>query len=239
MSADLDRNLQLALDSVIAAERALAVARNALQGTALAGVSAAPSASAVSGAVPTFAAAVTPSSQTELPDGSKVLEGAFDGKYFLGPDSRKYEINHNYISKSKLVEGDAMKLTITPDGRFIYKQLPTKVPRRHATGTLTFADGRYQVLCEGKIYNVITSAVTYYKAQPGDELSIILPGDREATWATVDNLIAPTFGGSMGAGTPASSDFAHPVGQTSLAESQDEADGLGAGELGEAGEIRF
>ena len=56
------------------------------------------------------------------PDG-KIIEGVFDGQIMIGPDGKNYPVPANYASKSKLVEGDLMKLTITPDGKFLYKQI--------------------------------------------------------------------------------------------------------------------
>ena len=56
------------------------------------------------------------------PEG-KVIEGIFDGQIMIGPDGKNYPVPANYASKSKLVEGDIMKLTITEDGKFMYKQI--------------------------------------------------------------------------------------------------------------------
>ena len=50
-----------------------------------------------------------------------------------------YPVPANYASKSKLVEGDGMKLTITDEGKFIYKQI-APVPRRTALGVLIQED---------------------------------------------------------------------------------------------------
>ena len=44
------------------------------------------------------------------PEG-KVIEGIFDGQIMIGPDGKNYPVPANYASKSKLVEGDIMKLT--------------------------------------------------------------------------------------------------------------------------------
>jgi len=52
------------------------------------------------------------------PEG-KIIEGIFDGQIMIGPDGKNYPVPANYASKSKLVEGDIMKLTITEDGKFL------------------------------------------------------------------------------------------------------------------------
>lgn len=65
---------------------------------------------------------VTPTSSREEVSG-KVVEGVFDGQKMAGPDGKEYPVPANYASKSKLVEGDILKLTIADDGSFIYKQM--------------------------------------------------------------------------------------------------------------------
>ena len=54
--------------------------------------------------------------------GDKFLEGVFNGEKMLGSDGKEYTVPPNYASKSKLVEGDIMKLTFAPNGRFFYKK---------------------------------------------------------------------------------------------------------------------
>ncbi len=118
----------------------------------------------------------------------RVIEGVFDGKDMIGPDKRKYPVPANYASKSKLVAGDVLKLTITDDGSYIYKQIGP-VPRKKMVGTLTQQGNQYQVVAGGKTFNVLLASVTYFKAQPGDQVSVIVPESQDAEWAAVDNLI--------------------------------------------------
>ena len=54
---------------------------------------------------------------------ARVIEGVFDGENMIGPDGKQYSVPANYASKSKLVEGDILKLTITGSGTFVYKQI--------------------------------------------------------------------------------------------------------------------
>ncbi|PLS81214.1 hypothetical protein CYG49_02680, partial [Candidatus Saccharibacteria bacterium] len=65
----------------------------------------------------------------------KVIEGVFEGQTMIGPDGKNYPVPANYASKSKLIEGDILKLTIADDGSFIYKQIGP-VARRQIIGTL-------------------------------------------------------------------------------------------------------
>jgi hypothetical protein len=122
-------------------------------------------------------------------DNGTVIEGAFDGQVMLGTDGKQYPVPANYASKSKLVEGDMLKLTITDDGAFLYKQIGP-VERRHAIAIVAQDEsGNYYVLADGKPYRVLLASITYFKAAPGDEVAIMTPRDMEATWAAIENVI--------------------------------------------------
>ncbi len=126
---------------------------------------------------------------TENFDGrSKVVEGIFDGQNMHGKDKNMYPVPSNYASKSKLVAGDVLKLTIADNGSFIYKQIGP-VERKHIIGTLMFDNGKYKVLAGGKAYNVLTASVTYYKGEPGDQVSLIVSVPDESEWAAIDAVI--------------------------------------------------
>lgn len=116
----------------------------------------------------------------------KVVEGVFEGQNMVGPDGKTYPVPANYASKSKLVEGDILKLSIADDGGFIYKQIGP-VARRQLIGTLNQHDGTYFVEAGGREYRVLLASVTYFKAKTGDQVSIIVPEDnREAEWAAIE-----------------------------------------------------
>lgn len=116
----------------------------------------------------------------------KIIEGIFDGQNMIGPDGKTYPVPANYASKSKLVQGDILKLTIADDGSFIYKQIGP-VPRKQIIGTLIQRDGHYYVEVGGKEYRVLLASVTYFKAKPGDQISVIVPEDEADTeWAAIE-----------------------------------------------------
>lgn len=117
----------------------------------------------------------------------KIIEGVFDGQNMIGPDGKTYPVPANYASKSKLVQGDILKLTIADDGSFIYKQIGP-VPRKQIIGTLSQKDGHYYVEAGAKEYRVLLASVTYFKAKPGDQVSVIVPEDEteDVEWAAIE-----------------------------------------------------
>lgn len=122
------------------------------------------------------------------PVSGRVIEGIFDGQNMVDARGQTYPVPANYASKSKLVESDGMKLTITDEGKFIYKQI-APVPRRTALGVLIQEDGQYKVLAEGKAFRVLLASVTFYRAEVGDQVTILLPKDGDAKWGAVEAVI--------------------------------------------------
>src|SRR6202008_40836 len=116
----------------------------------------------------------------------KIIEGVFDGQNMVGSDGKTYPVPANYASKSKLVQGDILKLTIADDGTFLYKQIGP-IPRKQVVGTLKLENGHYYVDVSGKKLRVLLASVTYFKAKPGDQVSVNVPeDDANAEWAALE-----------------------------------------------------
>jgi hypothetical protein len=116
----------------------------------------------------------------------KMIEGVFDGQNMVGSDGKTYPVPANYASKSKLVQGDILKLTIADDGTFLYKQIGP-IPRKQVVGQLKLENGHYFVNVNGKDFRVLLASVTYFKAKPGDQVSVNLPeDDSQAEWAALE-----------------------------------------------------
>ncbi len=127
--------------------------------------------------------------KTSTDETGTIIEGTFDGQLMMGTDGKQYPVPANYASKSKLVEGDMLKLTITSDGVFLYKQIGP-IERRHALGIVTQDEsGNFYILANGKPYRVLLASITYFRTAPGDEVAIVLPRDMEASWAAIENII--------------------------------------------------
>jgi hypothetical protein len=104
----------------------------------------------------------------------------------IGPDGKEYPVPANYASKSKLVEGDILKLNITDEGTFIFKQIGP-VERKQIIGTLVQHDGVYYVEASGSEYRILLASVTFFHLSIADQVTIIVPSDNpNATWAAVE-----------------------------------------------------
>ncbi len=120
----------------------------------------------------------------------RVVEGVFDGNTMIGADGEVYDVPANYASKSKLVEGDILKLTINNLGAFVYKQIKP-IDRLRKVGVLDQDPQNLQfyALCEGKKWKLLTASVTYYKGEPGDEVIFLIPAEGVSRSAAVENII--------------------------------------------------
>ena len=122
-------------------------------------------------------------------EGGKIIEGVFDGQNMIGPDKKQYPVPANYASKSKLIEGDVLKLTIAEDGSFIYKQIGPMERKKMLGILLVDEKGDFKVLAEGKTFKVLLASLTYFKAEAGDEVTVVVPQSGDPVWAAVENVI--------------------------------------------------
>ena len=120
----------------------------------------------------------------------RVVEGVFDGQNMIGSDGQQYDVPANYASKSKLVEGDILKLTINNLGAFIYKQIkPIERIRKLGELEQDFQSLQYYAVADGKKWRLLTASVTYFKGAPGDEVIFLIPAEGESRAAAVENII--------------------------------------------------
>lgn len=120
----------------------------------------------------------------------RIIEGVFDGQGMIGPDGKQYTVPANYASKSKLVEGDMLKLTIQPDGSFVFKQIGP-VERERLVGVLAFDDqtNQFYGVVNGQSFLLLTASVTYFKGEVGDEVVLLVPKGAKSKWAAVENIV--------------------------------------------------
>ncbi len=120
----------------------------------------------------------------------RILEGVFTGDKMRSDDGEIFDVPQNYASKSKLVTGDRMKLTIPLVGPFIYKQI-AQVERIRVRGELVSGNtsGQWLVASEGKMYKVLTASITFNKGRIGDEVVLLVPAGMASEWGTVEHII--------------------------------------------------
>lgn len=115
-------------------------------------------------------------SKIQDPEGN-MIEGEFDGYFMVGDDLKKYPVPVNYSSKSKLIPGDRLKVTIKENGELIYK-LIIPAERKHVRAVLTKDEkdpSKFLAISSDKqTYNLNTAAVSFFKGLPGDEVYITI-----------------------------------------------------------------
>ena len=123
-------------------------------------------------------------------ENEKIVEGVFDGESMIGSDGEKYDVPANYASKSKLVEGDILKLSVNNFGSFVYKQIKP-IERIRKVGVLEQDEQnlQYYAVEEGKKWKLLTASVTYFKGEDGDEIIFLIPAEGGSRWAAVENIM--------------------------------------------------
>ena len=123
-----------------------------------------------------------------ISEDSKIIEWVFTWEEMLGSDKNNYPVPANYSSKSKLVQWDKLKLTIAGNGKMLYKQI-APIERTFITWLVVKEKEKYQVVAEGQTYDLLTAAVTHFKANIWDSVSVIIPTWKQATFAAIDSVL--------------------------------------------------
>ncbi len=120
----------------------------------------------------------------------RVIDGVFDGEHMVGEDGRQYLVPPNYASKSKLVEGDLLRLNISENGRFIFKQ-KGPIERQRVVGALVQDEhsSDWKVMAEGQSYRVLASSVSFHRGAAGDDAVILVPKNAPSRWGALENVI--------------------------------------------------
>jgi len=126
----------------------------------------------------------------ETRGGGRIIEGVFDGQNMIGSDGQQYSVPPNYASKSKLVEGDILKLTVQRNGIFQFKQIgPIERDRRVGTLVKDEMTQEWKVIADNKKYNVLAASVSFFKGDEGNEAAILIPKSTPSKWAAIENVI--------------------------------------------------
>lgn len=124
-------------------------------------------------------------------DGIQVVEWRFDGVFMQGSDTKMYPVPMNYASKTKLIPGDMLKLRIMEDGKLIYKVI-APAPRKFLRAKLTKTEEwKFIALTEdSKTYALNQAAVSFFKGDVGNDISIIINADEESSFAAIEAVIS-------------------------------------------------
>jgi hypothetical protein len=106
----------------------------------------------------------------------------------LWSNDKNYPIPVNYASKSKMVQWDKLKLTINSAWKMIYKQI-SPIEREIKTWLVTKDNWKFQVVCDWNTYDLLTAAVTHFKAEIWDTVSVLLPKGKKASFAAIEAVI--------------------------------------------------
>jgi hypothetical protein len=63
------------------------------------------------------------------------------------------------------------------------------IDRETKVGLLTKDLGKFQVVADWKSYDVLTAAVTHFKWEIGDSITVIVPKGKDATYAAIETVI--------------------------------------------------
>lgn len=119
---------------------------------------------------------------------AKIIEWVFTWEEMFWADKNKYPVPANYSSKSKLVQWDKLKLTIAWNGKMLYKQI-SPIERDFITWLVVKEKDKYQVVADWNTYDLLTAAVTHFKANIWDTVTVIIPKWKQATFAAIDAVI--------------------------------------------------
>jgi len=122
--------------------------------------------------------------------GVHILEGVFDGTNMVGEDGHVYPVPPNYASKSRLVEGDILKLTLQDDGAHLFKQI-RPIERRRVVGTLAYDEvlQAHVVIAEEITYHVLPASISYHRGVVGDPVVLAIPKSGGSRWAAVETIM--------------------------------------------------
>ena len=70
----------------------------------------------------------------------------------------------------------------------MYKQI-APIERRTVIGVLIQEDGQYKVLAEGKAFRILLASITFYRAEVGDQVTILIPKSDKANWGAIEAVI--------------------------------------------------
>jgi len=117
------------------------------------------------------------------------IDGVFDGQNMVGEDGTIHPVPENYVSKSRLLEGDLLQLVGDR-----YRQV-SRVPRKLIEGKLKENREEYgvAVTSDGNLYQIAPAAIRFFRASVGNTLILEIPEENGAIWAAVVSREEPCY----------------------------------------------
>ena len=117
----------------------------------------------------------------------KDILGQFDGQNMVDEQGKIRLVPGNYASKSRLIEGDSLKLLILEDGTHFFKKLES-VQRIKFIGTVVDHDEYCAIKDdEGKQYRVLSETTSYFALREG--MKVAAETSEGGRWAAIINVI--------------------------------------------------
>lgn len=118
-----------------------------------------------------------------------VIYGNFDGQSMITESGEAYPVPENYASKSRLLEGDGLKLSIQENGEFLFKLVNPTHRKRIISEIKENKEGILILVCEGKEFKISASVKNFFKLKDGNKVMAIIPKFEEAEWAAIEGVI--------------------------------------------------
>lgn len=125
----------------------------------------------------------------------KEIYGKLAEDGFRGDDGKTYPISENYVSKSRLLIGDGLKMTFE-DRVIVFKQVEL-VPRRTAYACVRASENSrdvYAAVESGEVYRIPRASASFFRLRNGDEIMVIIPLSKEDSggMCAIDGVIKNT-----------------------------------------------
>lgn len=114
--------------------------------------------------------------------------GLYDGTSVVGSEGGTFQIADNYVSKSRLLEGDKMAIRILDDGSLVFKVL-SKARFTRALSKVILEGSQYMVEAGEKRYKINRASISFFKLKAGDTVACMIPLATTAKWAAIDSKL--------------------------------------------------
>ena len=114
-------------------------------------------------------------------------DGRFDGTHVTTHDGKKWAVNPNYISKSRLIDGDFLYVFMTKNNIPKFK-VSTRMPRKLLITQVVCLGGKYYVSNGNKMLALFDSAVRFYDLREGDTIFAFVAENGKSKYAAIDSV---------------------------------------------------